>query len=138
MKYIYNVKRIFQLENIFCFQGEWVGPSDVCVHDKLFTMIILIIILIMIVLIILLIFFIYYVLDSCLRIADKRNIKSKKLRNQRVLQKKTVEDNDVSDSTDESYYCSDDSYIYGKNLSIGNSKMYIWREHKIECFFLDI
>ena len=86
-------------------------------------MIILIIILIMIVLIILLIFFIYYVLDSCLRIADKRNIKSKKLRNQRVLQKKTVEDNDVSDSTDESYYCSDDSYIYGKNLSIGKLKI---------------
>ena len=98
-------------------------------------MIILIIILIMIVLIILLIFFIYYVLDSCLRIADKRNIKCKKLKNQRVLKKKTVEDNDVSDSTDESYYCSDDSYIYGKNLSIGNSKMNIWREHKLECFF---
>ena len=58
-------------------QGEWVGPGDVCIHDKLYSMIILIIILIIIITIILLIFFIFYTMDTCMRSVKKRNERRK-------------------------------------------------------------
>lgn len=71
---------LHQIQNMI--QGEWVGPGDVCIHDKLYSMIILIIILIIIIIIILLIFFIYYTMDSCIRSVKKRN-KRRRLRKYR-------------------------------------------------------
>lgn len=71
---------LHQIQNMM--QGEWVGPGDVCIHDKLYSMIILIIILIIIIIIILLIFFIYYTMDSCIRSVKKRN-KRRRLRKYR-------------------------------------------------------
>ena len=53
------------------------GPGDVCIHDKLYTMVILVIILILIITIILLVFFIYYTMDFCLRTIDRRQKRRK-------------------------------------------------------------
>ena len=72
---------LHKIQNI-SIQGEWVGPGDVCIHDKLYSMIILIVILIIIVIVILLIFFIYYTMDSCIRLVNKRN-KRRRLRKYR-------------------------------------------------------
>ena len=85
-------------------QGQWVTPTDVCLHDKLYTWIILIVILIIVILIILLIFFIYFSMDTCIRHMTERD---RKCRNENSFQ------------SEESSCNSDDSYIYGKNLSLG-------------------
>lgn len=95
-------------------RGEWVSPNDVCVHDKLFTMIILIIVLIIIVILILLLFFIYYSMDICinniLRGQSRRNLSYDNC------------SHDYQDKSRLQRFCySDDSYIYGKNLSLGRT-----------------
>ena len=99
-------------------QGEWVSRHDVCLHDKLYTWIILIVILIIVLLIILLVFLIYFTLDSCVRhITDQEN-----RRKHRAVRRQYR--NQISSQSEDSSYCnSDDSYIYGKNLSLGDKLM---------------
>ena len=99
-------------------QGEWVSQNDVCLHDKLYSWIILIVILIIVLLIILLIFLIYFALDSCVRhmaVQERRRKDRAARRHYR---------NQISTQSEDSSYCnSDDSYIYGKNLSLGDKLM---------------
>ena len=91
-----------------CVQGEWVAPNDVCLHDKLYTWIILIVILMIVILIILLVFFIYFAMDSCIRHITYRD---------RRRYKKQVSSESGGTSCN-----SDDSYIYGRNLSVGECR----------------
>ena len=88
---------------------------DVCLHDKLYTWIILIVILIIVLLIILLIFLIYFALDSCIRHMTDQD------RRRRHKAARRQYRNQLSSESEDSSYCnSDDSYIYGKNLSLGD------------------
>ena len=94
------------------------GPGDVCIHDKLYTMVILVIILVLIITIILLVFFIYYTMDFCLRTMDRR-LKRRKYPGAENCQSGPQHQHDEEETC---CCCSDDSYVYGKNLSIGKTE----------------
>ena len=96
--------------------GDWVDPGGFCLHDAFFSCIILIVILIIILIIILLLFLILYLMDGCLRALHKMS--------RRRLQEKARDfDKKIilrhKESEIESCGCSESSYIYGNNLSIG-------------------
>ena len=96
-------------------KGEWVSQNDVCLHDKLYSWIILIVILIIVLLIILLIFLIYFALESCMR-----HLTDQETRRRHKAARRQYRNQISSESEDSSYCNSDDSYIYGKNLSLGD------------------
>lgn len=98
-------------------EGDWVGPGDFCLHDSLYSCLILITILLIVLLLILLIFFILYSClmcsSLCIKFIDnkKRPELDMKMFNSEILEN----DPDVG----RCWWDGDDSYVYGRNLSLG-------------------
>ena len=102
-------------------QGDWVSPGGVCLHDAFYSCIILIIILVIILIIILLLFFIFYIMDGCLRNINQNH--RKRMRKSLICGKESSHKDKVNSPEDDSCQskccCSDESYIYGQDLSLG-------------------
>ena len=99
---------------------DWLRPGQICLHDAFYTCIVLIIILVIILIIILLLFFIFYIMDYFFWDLNKRKLKRLKASSS-VL---SVAPKEKENKVDNHCWCSDDSYIYGKNLSIGMGFIY--------------
>ena len=105
-------------------QGDWVTPGGVCLHDAFYSCIILIIILVIILIIILLLFLIFYIMDGCLRNINQNQ--RKRMQKSLKCGKENSHKNKVNSPEEDSFQskccCSDESYIYGQDLSLGNSE----------------
>ena len=108
-----------------CFdKGDWVSPGGVCIHDAFYSCIILIIILVIILIIILLLFFIFYIMDFCLRnihTNQRKRMKKMMLKKKKELQTSANPSQSEEIERKSKCFCSDESYIYGRDLSLGKS-----------------
>ena len=100
-------------------EGDWGGPGDFCLHDSLYSCLILITILLIVLLLILLIFFILY---SCLMFSSlcTKFINNKKpLRPELDMKMSSSEMLENDPDVGRCWWDGDDSYVYGRNLSLG-------------------
>ena len=100
-------------------EGDWVGPGDFCLHDSLYSCIILITILLIVLLLILLIFFILYSCLMCSSLCIKFINNKKPLRPKLDMEMSNSEMLENDPDVGRCWWDGDDSYVYGRNLSLG-------------------